>query len=596
MIMTQKEIPFDLTEIFSSIEDSNIATAFEKMNAKVDLICKTYQGKIKELDAQGLLQLLKDSEEYYVQLNEMNNYAGFSFYGNMMDEKAQQLYNKHNTNSSLNRKKLTFIELEIGSLLKAKPELITDPLLTNYKHYLEKINAEVPHRLSEIEEQLIIEKDQFGVDAWEELRNKWASTREFEIEIEGKKEKFHIGEFMKYRISENRSIRKLATEIVYKDVAGDGEIYSFALRNIFNDWVTVSKRRKYKKPIGASLISNEITQDVLNSMFKTIKENVNLYRRALKIKAKLLKLPKLAAYDFQAPLPGIKHESYSWEDAQKIIKTSFSKFDPEILEIVEDMFSRNHIDAVPRKGKTPGAFCSTWYGGKSTFILQSFNDDLDSVQTLAHELGHSIHAYLMVKEQTIFNTWFPAVAAETASFFGELLLIEELLSKMKTKEEKIDILLKLVSRIGHVIFGLTPMYWFETEIYEAIERGEFLDSKTITNYWVTSRDKIYGDTVEWFEDVNSSWSLVPHYYMSNFRYYNYPYIFAQLFVYALYQQYLKEKEEFIPKFKKILAAGGSMSPKDLGEIVGLDITKPEFWELGMKQYEYFLLELEKLVK
>ncbi|MHA1557825.1 MAG: hypothetical protein ACTSPM_12940, partial [Candidatus Heimdallarchaeota archaeon] len=169
-----EEIPFDLTEIFPNIEDSGIDKAFEKMNKKVDALCKTYQKKIRELDAQGLLQLLKESEEYYVLMNEMNNYAGFSFYGNMTDEKAQQLYNKHNTNSSLNRKKLTFIQLEIGSLLKLKPELLNDPMLENYKHYLEKIKVSVPHRLSEIEEQLIIEKDQYGVDAWEELRNKWA--------------------------------------------------------------------------------------------------------------------------------------------------------------------------------------------------------------------------------------------------------------------------------------------------------------------------------------------------------------------------------------------------------------------------------------
>ncbi len=591
-----KEIPFDLTEIFPSIDDPAINITFEKMNKMVDSICKKYQGKIKELDAKGLLDLLKESEEYYILLNEMNNYAGFSFYGNMMDEKAQQLYNKHNTNSTVNRKKLTFIQLEIGNLLKIKSDLIDDSILENYKHFLEKIKVSVPHRLSKVEEQLVIEKDQFGVNAWEDLRNKWASTREFEIEIDGKKEKFHIGEYSKYRISENRDIRKIAAETVYKNVAGDGELYSFALRNIFNDWVTVSKRRNYEKPIDASLVSNEITQKILDSMFKTIEDNVGLYQRAIKIKSKLLNLPKLAAYDFLAPLPGIKQKSYSWEEAQALIKTSFSKFDSDILAIVDDMFKRNHIDAVPRKGKTPGAFCSTWYRGESTFILQSFNEDLDSVQTLAHELGHSIHAYLMVKEQTIFNTNFPAVAAETASFFGELLLVEELLANMKTKEEKIDILLKLVSRIGHIIFGLTPMYWFETDIYEAIERGEFLDSKTITNYWITNRDKIFGDTVEWFEDINSSWSLVPHYFMSNFRYYNYPYIFAQLFVYALYQQYLKEKEEFIPKFKQILAAGGSLSPQELGEIVGLDISKPEFWELGMKQYEYFLLELEKLVE
>ncbi|MHA1211031.1 MAG: M3 family metallopeptidase, partial [Candidatus Heimdallarchaeota archaeon] len=346
----------------------------------------------------------------------------------------------------------------------------------------------------------------------------------------------------------------------------------------------------------SSLLYNEISQVMLDNMFKTIEKNIGLYQRALKIKAKLLGLPRLAYYDFHAPLPGIEIKKYSWEETKELIRKSFSQFDSKFVDIANDMFTRNHVDAMPRKGKTPGAFCSTWYKGKSSFILQSYDETLSSVSTLAHELGHAIHAYLMCENQTILNTSFPAVSAETASFFGELLLIEQLLKQLESKEEKIDILLRLVSRIGHVIFGLTPMYWFETDIYEAIARGEFLDSKTITKYWTTNRDKIYGNVVEWSDDVSSTWSLVPHYFMANFRYYNYPYIFAQLFVYALYQKYLKEKETFIPKFNKILEAGGSLSPDELGKMIGLDITKPEFWELGMKQYEYFLLELEKLVE
>ncbi|MHA1738087.1 MAG: M3 family metallopeptidase [Candidatus Heimdallarchaeota archaeon] len=590
-----EEIPFDLTEIFSSIDDPAIDKTLEQLDKMAADINSKYQGKIKEFDASKLFELLLEYEEFLVLLNEMRNYAGFSFYGNMTDEKAQSLNNKHQAKQAKRQQQLTFISLELGELIHTKPELLSDNKLQNYKHFLTKLKNTVPHQLSEAEERLIIEKDQFGVSAWEQLRSKWASTREFEITIDGKKTPFHIGMLGKFSTNENRSVRKNAYEIVYKNVNEDHEIYSFALRNIFNDWVTISKRRKYKKPIDSSLRYNEINQVILDNMFDTIEKNAELYRRVLKIKAKLLGLPKLAPYDHNAPLPGLKEKKYSWKDAKEIITQSFAVFDKNFVEIANDMFDRNHIDAPPRKGKTPGAFCSTWYKGQSGFILQSFNEDLNGVTTLAHELGHAIHAYYMVKEQTILNTRFPAVSAETASFFGELLLIEKLLTELDSKEEKIDILLRLTSRIGHVIFGLTPMYWFETDVYEAIERGEFLDSKAITNYWVTNRDKIYGDAIEEFKEVNASWSLVPHYYMANFRYYNYPYIFAQLFVYALYQQYLQEKESFIPKFKKILAAGGSLSPQDLGKMIGLDITKPEFWNLGMKQYEYFVLELEKLV-
>ena len=514
----------------------------------------------------------------------------------MLDEKAQSLYNKSQNNSASRRKKLTFIQLEISDLVLKKEELIQDPSLENYKHLLEEYRIIGKHRLSELEEQLVIEKDQFGVNAWSELQSKWISTREFEFDIDGKKEKFHMGEFAKYRINEDRNIRKTATETLYAKLEEDGDLYSFALRNICNDWVTVSKRRKYETPLSGSLVSNEITKEMLDSMFVTIEKNIGLYHRGLKILEKLLGVPKLANYDTEAPLPNAPQKKYPWGEGRKIIIEAFSKFDKEFANIAQDMFSRNHIDAIPRKGKAGGAFCASWYGGKSAFILQSYNDTIASVQTTAHELGHAIHDYLMSSNQTILNCRNPAVTAETASFFGELLLIEHLLEIAETKDEKIDILMNLVKRIGHVIFGLTPMYYFETKLYEAVEKGDFLDYKTISSLWEKERTKIYGDFLEFPDKAVSSWSSVPHYYIPNFRYYNYPYIFAQLFVYAIYQQYIKDKENFIPKFKEILAAGGSLSPEDLGKIVGLDITKAEFWELGMKQYEFFVIELEKLLE
>ncbi len=590
-----EEIPFDLTDVFSGINDPAFEEAIEQLNSLVNEFAKKHQGKIEKYDAEGVLNLLLEYEKYLESYGTIRVFAGFSFYGDMTKKDAQILYNRFKEIHAINAKKLAFYNLELGKLLVKKPELINDKILQNYHHYLKQVQEITSHQLTPIEEQLIIEKDLYGVKAWSDLQSKWSSIREFEIDINGKKEVFHIGERTKYAMNENRNVRKQALELISTDCVKNGEIYAYALRNICSDWVAICKRRKYAKPIDESLFYNEIDQIILDNMFSVIERNIPLYRKILKIRAKLLGLPKLAPYDTIAPISGMKAIKYSWQDAQKLILTSFSKFDREFMDIAKDMFDRNHIDATSRKGKTAGAFCSSWYAGKSSFILQSFNEDIESVTTTAHELGHAIHSYLMYKEQTIINCGYPSTAAETASFFGELLLIEQLLNKVETKEEKIDILLKLVSRIGHVIFGLTPMYWFELELYNAIERGEYLDYSTITNYWVTARDKIYGEEIEWFEESNSSWCLVPHYYMVNNRFYNYPYIFAQLFVYALYQQYLKEKETFIPKFKKILSAGGSLPLNQLGEIMGLDITKPEFWELGMKQFEYFVNELEKII-
>ena len=187
------------------------------------------------------------------------------------------------------------------------------------------------------------------------------------------------------------------------------------------------------------------------------------------------------------------------------------------------------------------------------------------------------------------------IVAETASIFGELLLTDLLLNHAKSEQERKAILCHVLDGAGSTIFRVTVSAWFEQSLYAAIKRGEFLNYKTICRYWVEARDKMFGNTVEYFEEAEAAWVSTPHYYMPNFRFYNYPYIYAQLFVYALYQKYLQEGKEFVPKFKKALSVGCSISPVEIGKIVGLDVTDAHFWELGLKQYEHFLEELEKIV-
>jgi len=322
---------------------------------------------------------------------------------------------------------------------------------------------------------------------------------------------------------------------------------------------------------------------------------MGLYQRYLKLKAKLMGLDKLANYDIVAPLPKAPKMDYSWGESRKEVVDAYVGFDEEIGGWVDEMFEKRHIDGEVRKGKRSGAFCSSWLAGKSAYILQSFNGKMGDVYTQAHELGHAIHDYFLSRMQKPSNCEVGSCIAETGSIFGELLLTERLLSKAKTKEEKQAILTTVLDEFGMAAFQVSARVFFEQSMYDAIERGEFLDGEKVAKLWVAARDKIYGDSVDWLSVMKWEWTMKPHYYMANYRFYNYPYVFAQLFVFALYRLYREQGKSFVFKLKRLLAAGSSKSPRELGAELGFDITNEVFWEKGMKQAEEFTNMLEEIL-
>ena len=596
--MTEKEIAWDLTEIFSSHDDPKITEAFDKLSMQAKNFIKDYKGKINAPDftSQKLLELFKKREDFGADFSEINLYSNRLYSGNMTIPESEALKNRVEDFNTKTAKELAFLGLDIAKLVAKNPDIINDPILSNYKHILEKIKRKFPHDLSEVEEQIILEKDQYGVKAWSNLQSKWLNTRKIEVEVEGVKKELPYGEADALLTHPDRDTRISANKSIYGLLGKDEYLFSSALRSVCGDWVNNSKRRKYDSPMHNSLIVNDTTQEIIDNLMKTIEESVGVYRRYLNIKAKILGYTKLNCADIHAPLPIAPHKKYSWEMAKELTIQAYERFDSEFVAYLNDMYNRNHIDASPRKGKKNGANCAEWYKGRSAFILLTFTGEQNEIFTLIHELGHAIHDYLAIEAQTYHNVHPGMTIAEIASTFGELLLTDLLLEKAESNEEKMAILAEILDEAGQAAFQVSARFWFEQDLYKAIEKGENLDGRTISNYWCAGRDKIYGDSVEWFEEMDWEWTMKQHYYIPNFRFYNYPYVYAQLFVYALYQTYKKEGKEFVPKFKKLLAAGGSLSPEELGMIVGLDITKKDFWELGIKQYEDFVNQLENLMK
>jgi oligoendopeptidase F len=329
-------------------------------------------------------------------------------------------------------------------------------------------------------------------------------------------------------------------------------------------------------------------------LLDAVEGGVETYRRYLKLKAKLMGLPVLGNHDIVAPLPGMPELKFSFSQARELITKAYSRFDNQYADAVKEMFAKNHIDAQPRFGKRNGAFCAGYYKGKSAFILESFNGTLSDVFTLAHELGHATHDWYASRSQTPMNMAVPSIVAETASIFGELLLTDQMIDNAKTDAERKMVLCYILDEVGMTAFQVTARVWFEQALYDSIAEEEFLDYSTICRHWTKSRDRIFGSAVEWFPEMEAEWTMKPHYFMANYRFYNYPYVYAQIFVYALYERYLQEGKLFVPKLKKALSAGSSVSPLEIGKIVNLDVADSNFWKLGLKRFEHFIIELEKI--
>ena len=592
--MASEEMIWDLSQLVSNNTDPvSVRKKLDSMTSEAQKIREEYHDKVRALDGKGLLGLLEAKDSLYLNYEGVVKYCLLMYSANSTDKIAKQLNDAVRRSMMNSEQALAFIDIELGKLLSEKPQIVNDPTLAEYKHYLERILRRAPHMLTEAEEQLIILKDKNGISAWENLQSDWLSTRTFTMEIDGEKKTMPYGQIIGYYQSPNRELRKQANQVVYEGLGKDDIVWASALRAVCEDHFEIVKLRKWSTPLTQSLINNDLDQETIESLMRTIEKNAGIYRRYLKLKAKIMGLPRLANYDLAAPLPRVPDTTYTWTEARKEITAAFGEFDAEVGIWIEEMYAKRHLDGEIRKGKTSGAFCASWLAGKSAFILQSFNNRIRDVYTQAHELGHAIHGYLLSRAQKPSNCEIGSCRAESGSIFGELLLTERLLSKAKTKEEKQAILCTMLDQFGGAAFQVSARYFFEHAMYNAIKQGQFLDGETAAKLWVEARDKICGDTIEWLEIMKWEWTKSPHYYMANYRFYNYPYVFGQLFVYALYRLYKEQGKAFVPKLKALLSAGSSKSPRESGAELGLDITSETFWEKGIKQAEEFINMLEE---
>jgi oligoendopeptidase F len=592
--MTESErMSWDLSQLVKVDDPGYIEERMKAAVKEMEDFRKIHRGKIISFDAKQAFEMLDEIDRLQLEYEGPFVYAQLAYSADMNSDVNKHLFGVFRNAATEFMQAFAFVDLELGKLLSEKPEIVNDPAIGEYKHVLERIQRRIPHMLSEAEEQLTLAKDQNGVRAWSVLQGDWLASQTYEIEIDGEMKTLPYGEIVGLYEHPDRDLRKRAHEVVYEGLSKDDIVWSSALRSVFTDHLTMVKMRKWPSPMTQSFISNDVDEDTITALMNTIEKNVGAFRRYLKLKAKALGLETLGNWDIDAPIPTTSTKKYTWEEAQKLNVDSYNAFDKESGEWMNEMYERRHIDAMVREGKRSGAFCATWHAGESAYVLQSFNGTVGDVYTSAHELGHALHAYLGTRSQKPSNYEIGSCIAETGSNFGELLLTETLLGQIDSNDEKKVILGSVLDSFTGGAFQVSTRVWFETSLYGAILKGKFLDGNTISDLWVQARTKMYGDAVEWLPIMRWWWTFKLHFYMANYRYYNYPYVYAGLFVYAMYKLYKEQGKEFVPKFKALLAAGSSKSPRELAAEIGFDITTEEFWQKGIDQFSEFIDMFEK---
>jgi oligoendopeptidase F len=332
--------------------------------------------------------------------------------------------------------------------------------------------------------------------------------------------------------------------------------------------------RHFDSPIAVRNLTNDIPDPVVDTLLEVSRQNVSVFQDYFRLKADWVGMEKLRRFDLYAPL--IEEEKdYPYDEAVAMVLDSLAGFSPVIAEHARQVFVTNHIDSEIRPGKDSGAFCAGMLPGMAPWVLVNYNGKAREVATLAHELGHAIHA-LMAADHSILTFHSSLPLAETASVFAEMILTERLLAEEPDPAVRRNMLAAAVDDAYATVMRQAYFTLFEREAHRMIKEGKTTDELRAA-YLENLREQ-FGDAVDVDEGFQWEWAAIPHIYDRPF--YCYAYSFGQLLVLSLYQQYRQEGESFVPRYLKILAYGGSASPEHILTEAGVDMTSPAFWQGG----------------
>jgi oligoendopeptidase F len=363
------------------------------------------------------------------------------------------------------------------------------------------------------------------------------------------------------------------------------QIYQHVVRDWANENLLL---RKFASPLSARNLGNDIPDPVVDTLLQVCRNNAALFQRYFRLKAAWLGMDRLRRYDLYAPL-GASDRTYAFDEAVNMVMESLGDFAPTLASHARRVVAENHLDSETRPRKDTGAFCYGVLPGVTPWVLVNYNGKANDVATLAHELGHAVHALMAADHSPLtFHSSLPL--AETASVFSEMLLIERLLQQEPDPTVRREILARSIDDTYATVMRQAYFVIFERDAHAMIEEGSTTDE--LAERYLANLQEQFGDAMALTDEFRWEWISIPHIYATPF--YCYAYSFGQLLVLALYQQFKTEGPSFVPRYLRILAHGGSQSPTQILSEAGIDMASADFWQGGFDVIAGMIGELETL--
>jgi oligoendopeptidase F len=571
------DVAWDLEPLVDGRGVAGVDAALDAADALAASI-ETRRGRVAELDAAGLAEVMHESAELAELLGRAGSYAGLRFAVNTTDPELGALMQRVEERGTAINTRVLFFELEWAALPDERvDELLADDRLAFVRHFLRSARRYRPHLLSEPEEKILAEKDVTGSSAWSRLFDELTST--ITLHLDG--ETVALEQGLSLLASPDRALRQRAAAAVTEGLAPGLRTRAFVFNTLLADKSTDDRLRSYPDWIASRNLANEASDESVQALVDAVQARNDIPQRWYSLKAQLLGIERLADYDRMASV-ATADASFGWDEARSLVLDAYASFSPELADVAQRFFNEQWIDAPMRPGKRPGAFCAYTVPSQHPFLLLNWTSRRRDVLTLAHELGHGLHAYL-ARGQGVFHQGTPLTLAETASVFGETVTFGRLLNATEEPEARLTLLAESLEGQIATVFRQIAMNRFENAVHTARrEQGE-LSVDDFNRHWTESQTAMLGDSVEITEGYGTWWSYVPHFIGTPG--YVYAYAYGQLLALSVYRQYQEQGEGFVGSYLELLARGGSLPPEELGRIVGVDLTDPAFWDGGLNIIE-----------
>jgi len=403
--------------------------------------------------------------------------------------------------------------------------------------------------------------------------------------------KLSNGRYTSLLESTDREVRKQAFAAMYKTYGALNNTLGAVFNANLSQGSFYADVRKYESSRAMYLHDSHIPESVYDNLINTVHEYMPLMYKYLELRKKALGVDELHMYDLYAPMAGDVDNTYTYDEAKALVKEGLLPMGDEYLSVLEEGYNNGWIDVYENKGKRSGAYSWGCYG-VHPYVLLNYNDNLNSVFTLAHEMGHAIHSYYSNNNQEYINAGYKIFVAEVASTCNESLLIHHLLNKTTDKNERIFLINYFLEQFKGTVYRQTMFAEFEKIVHEKADKGESLTAGELNGIYYDLNKVYFGDGIIIDDDIKYEWSRIPHFYNS---FYVYQYATGFSAAIALSRKIMNEGESAVKDYKEFLKGGCSKDPIDLLKIAGVDMGSKKPIEEALKVFGELLDEMEKLL-